>query len=91
MTFPTEDLPYFAQSAVINLELTRPAEGSLGFSLIQAEKGQTCALLVKCLSPGGTAMQDGRLRVGDRLLQVHHLCAENLFAVNLMKAIIFVK
>ena len=64
------NMPRFLQSAVINLELMRPADGSLGFSLIQAEKGRTCALLVKCLSPGGIAIQDGRLRVGDRLLQV---------------------
>ena len=55
---------------MITIELTRPADGSLGFSLIQAEKGRTCALLVKCLTPDGAAKQDCRLRVGDRLLQV---------------------
>ena len=52
------------------MDLVKPASGSLGFSLIQGEKGLSSALFVRTIAPGGAADQDGRLQVGDRLLQV---------------------
>ena len=55
---------------MIRIDLRKPPGGNLGFSLIQGEKGNTSALFVRSLTPGGVAAADGRLRVGDRLLQV---------------------
>ena len=48
-------------------------QGSLGFSLIQGEKGPTSALFVRSIIKGGPADVEGRLQVGDRLLQVNSL------------------
>ena len=54
----------------MRIELTKPTTGSLGFSLIQGEKGSMSALYLKTIAPGGSADVDERLQVGDRLLQV---------------------
>lgn len=59
------------ESGVIRVELDKPESGSLGFSLIQGEKGLSSALFVRSINPGGAADKEGRLRVGDRLLQVN--------------------
>ena len=61
------------QKDVIRIDLRKPPGSNLGFSLIQGEKGKTSALFVRSLTPGGVATTDGRLRVGDRLLQVGNL------------------
>ena len=52
------------------LELRKPADGGLGFTLVQGEKGPASALFVRSIAPGGVAHADGRLKVGDKLLQV---------------------
>ena len=59
-----------SQSGVIVLELRKPADGGLGFTLVQGEKGPASALFVRNIAPGGVAHTDGRLKVGDKLLQV---------------------
>ncbi|XP_015266060.1 PREDICTED: tyrosine-protein phosphatase non-receptor type 20, partial [Gekko japonicus] len=54
---------------IINLELEKPANGSLGFALVGGRNGR--AILIKAISPGSAADRDGRLRVGDILLKVN--------------------
>ena len=45
-------------------------QGSLGFTLIQGEKGPSSALYIRSIANDGPADRDDKLRVGDRLLQV---------------------
>ncbi|KAL8186794.1 UNVERIFIED_CONTAM: hypothetical protein K2H54_011643, partial [Gekko kuhli] len=54
---------------IINIELEKPASGSLGFALVGGRNGR--AILIKAISPGSAADCDGRLRVGDILLKVN--------------------
>ena len=55
---------------MIRVDLAKPREGGLGFSLVGAERGNASGVFIKGITPGGVAAHDGRLRVGDRLLQV---------------------
>ncbi|XP_041051917.1 tyrosine-protein phosphatase non-receptor type 13 isoform X1 [Carcharodon carcharias] len=55
---------------VMHFELQKPISGGLGFSLVGGESG----VFVKSVHPGGAAAMDGRLQVGDRLLQVNGEC-----------------
>ncbi|XP_072403590.1 tyrosine-protein phosphatase non-receptor type 13 isoform X2 [Chiloscyllium punctatum] len=55
---------------VIHFELQKPTTGGLGFSLVGGENGA----FVKSVHPGGAADVDGRLQVGDQLLQVNGEC-----------------
>ena len=68
----------YLQKDVIRVDLKKPPGSSLGLSLIQGEKCNTSALLVRNLAPDGIAAIDGRLKVGDRLLQVRSpdICIE---------------
>ena len=50
--------------------MLKPSDGGLGFTLVQGEKGLSSALFVRSISPKGVASVDGRLKVGDKLLQV---------------------
>lgn len=50
------------------MEFTKPEKGGLGFALVGGFNGST--LRVKDICCGGVAEQDGRLRVGDILLEV---------------------
>ncbi|XP_069782631.1 tyrosine-protein phosphatase non-receptor type 13 isoform X3 [Narcine bancroftii] len=56
-----------SENDVIHLILEKPPSGGLGFSLVGGESG----VFVKSIHPGGTAALDGRLQVGDQLLQVN--------------------
>lgn len=56
------------QDCIINIELEKAANGSLGFALVGGRNGR--AILIKAISPGSVADIDGRLRVGDILLKV---------------------
>lgn len=63
----------------MQVEFTKPEGGGLGFALVGGTNGSM--LRVKEICSGGVAEQDGRLRVGDILLEVqkqpimHLLCA----------------
>ncbi|XP_033112583.1 tyrosine-protein phosphatase non-receptor type 13-like isoform X2 [Anneissia japonica] len=59
------------QGGVIRIEFEKPASGGLGFSLIGGEKGGKTSVFIKTITPGGVAANDGRLRIGDKLLQVN--------------------
>ncbi|XP_067846546.1 tyrosine-protein phosphatase non-receptor type 13 isoform X2 [Heptranchias perlo] len=59
-----------SENDVIHFELQKPISGGLGFSLVGGENG----IFVKSVHPGGAAAVDGRLQVGDRLLQVNGEC-----------------
>ncbi|XP_064639301.1 tyrosine-protein phosphatase non-receptor type 13-like isoform X2 [Lineus longissimus] len=72
------------QSGVIRLELEKNANGSLGFGLVGGEKGSSIGIFVKSIAPGGPADEDGRLKVGDRLLELN---GENLIGMNPNKAV----
>jgi len=50
--------------------LDKPVGGSFGFSIHCREIDDNEYLFVKKVHNGGLAEQDGRLNVGDRLLQV---------------------
>lgn len=56
------------QSCILQLEFTKPERGGFGFSLVGGVHGSS--LEVKDICCGGVAEQDGRLRVGDILLEV---------------------
>ncbi|XP_062899577.1 tyrosine-protein phosphatase non-receptor type 13 isoform X2 [Mobula hypostoma] len=57
-----------SENDVIHLTLEKPSSGGLGFSLVGGESG----VFVKSVYPGGAAALDGRLQVGDQLLQVNN-------------------
>nr|XP_006812581.1 PREDICTED: tyrosine-protein phosphatase non-receptor type 13-like [Saccoglossus kowalevskii] len=76
--------PSPAEGGVTKLELEKPANGGLGFSLIGGEKGGKTGVFIKTLNPDGVAGIDGRLMVGDRLLQVN---GESLVGMTHNKAV----
>lgn len=51
----------------MQVEFTKPEGGGLGFALVGGTNGSM--LRVKEICSGGVAEQDGRLRVGDILLE----------------------
>uniref|UniRef100_A0A4W3HCM5 Protein tyrosine phosphatase non-receptor type 13 n=1 Tax=Callorhinchus milii TaxID=7868 RepID=A0A4W3HCM5_CALMI len=59
--------PQKQSSNVTEIDLHKPASGGLGFSLVGGENG----IYVKSVHPSGPAAEDGRLQVGDKLLQVN--------------------
>ena len=61
---------FLSQASVIRVDLRKPLEGGLGFTLVKAEKAGSSALFVRQISVDGVAHADGRLKVGDKLLQV---------------------
>lgn len=56
------------QSCIMQVEFTKPEGGGLGFALVGGTNGSM--LRVREICSGGVAEQDGRLRVGDILLEV---------------------
>ncbi|KAM6956345.1 tyrosine-protein phosphatase non-receptor type 13 [Aplochiton taeniatus] len=63
-------------SCILQVEFTKPEGGGLGFALIGGANGS--ALRVKDICSGGVAEQDGRLRVGDVLLEVNGVIVSGL-------------
>ncbi len=61
----------------MQVEFTKPEGGGLGFALVGGSNGSM--LRVKEICSGGVAEQDGRLRVGDILLEVTGLHISCLF------------
>ncbi|CAL8327342.1 unnamed protein product [Boreogadus saida] len=55
------------EEEITRLQLDKPPEGGLGFSVIGGERG----IFVKSVTPGGLADASAKLRVGDRLLRVN--------------------
>ncbi|XP_062868061.1 tyrosine-protein phosphatase non-receptor type 13 [Trichomycterus rosablanca] len=68
------------EEQMLQLQLEKPPEGSLGFSVIGGERG----IFVKSVTPGGAAHADGTLHVGDRLLRVNN---ESMTGVSHSKAV----
>ena len=52
------------------IRLEKPPTGGLGISLVTAETKNQTGVFIRTISPGGVAHNDGRLRVGDKVLQV---------------------
>eukprot|EP00063_Salmo_salar_P079194 XP_014054029.1 PREDICTED: LOW QUALITY PROTEIN: FERM and PDZ domain-containing protein 2 [Salmo salar] len=65
-----------AQSCILQIDVCKPEEGWLGFALIGGCNGSV--LRVKKICTGGVAQQDGRLRVGDILLEVNGIIVSGL-------------
>lgn len=67
----------------MQVEFTKPEGGGLGFALVGGTNGSM--LRVKEICSGGVAEQDGRLRVGDILLEVttDRLCTTCVRSVDL--------
>ncbi|XP_049455547.1 tyrosine-protein phosphatase non-receptor type 13 isoform X2 [Epinephelus fuscoguttatus] len=63
-------------SCIMQVEFTKPDGGGLGFALIGGTNGSM--LRVKEICSGGVAEQDGRLRVGDILLEVNGVIVSGL-------------
>lgn len=61
----------------MQVEFTKPEGGGLGFALVGGSNGSM--LRVKEICSGGVAEQDGRLKVGDILLEVTTRDASYLF------------
>lgn len=61
----------------MQVEFKKPEGGGLGFALVGGTNGSM--LRVRDICSGGVAEQDGRLRVGDILLEVTSHCASLLF------------
>ncbi|XP_073776240.1 FERM and PDZ domain-containing protein 2 isoform X4 [Danio rerio] len=64
------------ESCILQVEFTKPDRGGLGFALVGGVNGST--LRVKDICCGGVAEQDGRLRVGDILLEVNGIIVSGL-------------
>ncbi|XP_042593142.1 FERM and PDZ domain-containing protein 2 isoform X2 [Cyprinus carpio] len=64
------------ESCILQVEFTKPEKGGLGFALVGGANGST--LRVKDICCGGVAEQDGRLRVGDILLEVNGIIVSGL-------------
>ncbi|XP_035670217.1 tyrosine-protein phosphatase non-receptor type 13-like [Branchiostoma floridae] len=86
--FPDTNTPLQAPkppvSGVIRLELEKPSGGGLGFSLVGGEKGGSTGIFIKTVTPGSVADKDGRVKVGDRLLQIN---GESLIGLSHSKAV----
>ncbi|XP_068579113.1 tyrosine-protein phosphatase non-receptor type 13 isoform X1 [Cebidichthys violaceus] len=63
-------------SCIMQVEFTKPEGGGLGFALFGGTNGTM--LRVKEICSGGVAEQDGRLRVGDILLEVNGVIVSGL-------------
>ena len=81
-------LQILIQSGIIRILLEKPETGSLGFSLIQGERGTRSALYVRSVNPDGIADLDGNMRVNDRLLQVN---GESVIGMPHNKAVALIK
>uniref|UniRef100_A0A665UVL4 PDZ domain-containing protein n=1 Tax=Echeneis naucrates TaxID=173247 RepID=A0A665UVL4_ECHNA len=64
------------QSCIMQVEFKKPEGGGLGFALVGGTNGSM--LRVKEICSGGVAEQDGRLRVGDILLEVNGVIVSGL-------------
>ena len=58
-----------------HIDLEKPSSGGLGISLVTAETENQTGIFVRTVAPGGVAHKDGRLSIGDKILQV---CVENV-------------
>ncbi|KAM7385641.1 hypothetical protein PAMP_001715 [Pampus punctatissimus] len=63
-------------SCIMQVEFMKPEGGGLGFALVGGTNGSM--LRVKEICSGGVAEQDGRLRVGDILLEVNGVIVSGL-------------
>ncbi|XP_029377664.1 tyrosine-protein phosphatase non-receptor type 13 [Echeneis naucrates] len=63
-------------SCIMQVEFKKPEGGGLGFALVGGTNGSM--LRVKEICSGGVAEQDGRLRVGDILLEVNGVIVSGL-------------
>ncbi|KAK2824256.1 hypothetical protein Q5P01_021431 [Channa striata] len=63
-------------SCIMQVEFAKPEGGGLGFALVGGTNGSM--LRVKEICSGGVAEQDGRLRVGDILLEVNGVIVSGL-------------
>ncbi|XP_069096997.1 FERM and PDZ domain-containing protein 2 [Pleurodeles waltl] len=57
------------EGRIIGIDLEKPLNGNLGFALTGSKSGGS--FLIKAISPGSVADMDGRLQIGDILLQVN--------------------
>ncbi|KAI7805901.1 tyrosine-protein phosphatase non-receptor type 13 isoform X1 [Triplophysa rosa] len=64
------------ESCIIQVDFTKPERGELGFALVGGVNGSV--LRVKDICCGGMAEHDGRLRVGDILLEVNDVIVSGL-------------
>ncbi|XP_013768980.1 tyrosine-protein phosphatase non-receptor type 13 isoform X2 [Pundamilia nyererei] len=63
-------------NCIMQVEFTKPEGGGLGFALVGGTNGSM--LRVREICSGGVAEQDGRLRVGDILLEVNGVIVSGL-------------
>ncbi|XP_050390913.1 tyrosine-protein phosphatase non-receptor type 13 isoform X2 [Patella vulgata] len=73
-----------SEGGIIRIKLSKCIDEGYGFSLITADRGNTTGVYVKTIKGGGVAYKDGRLQVGDRLIQVND---ESVIGLNHSKVI----
>ncbi|XP_038593924.1 tyrosine-protein phosphatase non-receptor type 13 [Micropterus salmoides] len=74
--FRCRSLTQEQDSCIMQVDFTKPEGGGLGFALVGGTNGSM--LRVKEICSGGVAEQDGRLRVGDILLEVNGVIVSGL-------------
>ncbi|XP_014813543.1 PREDICTED: FERM and PDZ domain-containing protein 2 [Calidris pugnax] len=72
----TEGISLDDADFILNIELEKAENGSLGFALVGGRNGR--AILIKAISPDSIADLDGRLQVGDILLKVNETFVSGL-------------
>ncbi|XP_014246630.1 tyrosine-protein phosphatase non-receptor type 13-like isoform X1 [Cimex lectularius] len=70
-----EELPEAPEYQVVLVELNRGWNSRLGFSLQSSENGGS---VISAIYPDSVASRDGRLRIGDRLINVNDESIENM-------------
>uniref|UniRef100_A0A3Q4H9K4 PDZ domain-containing protein n=1 Tax=Neolamprologus brichardi TaxID=32507 RepID=A0A3Q4H9K4_NEOBR len=73
---PKKKIPVSATYSLSEEIFTKPEGGGLGFALVGGTNGSM--LRVREICSGGVAEQDGRLRVGDILLEVNGVIVSGL-------------
>ncbi|KAL3876548.1 hypothetical protein ACJMK2_034389 [Sinanodonta woodiana] len=63
--------PKASEMNLHHIDLEKPVSGGLGISLVTAEAGNQTGIFIRSIANGGVADSDGRLKVGDKLLQIN--------------------
>ncbi|KAL4240657.1 Protein tyrosine phosphatase [Mactra antiquata] len=71
------------EGSVYQIDIQKPKSGGLGISLVTAETQNQTGVFIRTITPGGVAEVDGRLEIGDKILQIN---GESLIGMNHNKA-----
>ncbi|KAK3601912.1 hypothetical protein CHS0354_041851 [Potamilus streckersoni] len=63
--------PKASEMNLHHIDLEKPVSGGLGISLVTAEAENQTGIFIRSIAHGGVTDSDGRLKVGDKLLQIN--------------------